>query len=110
MDNTGVIGHDLLADPARKFMAETTLASEEMVVAGPLTLQQCHGCDPIVGKAFVARLPIPSLTTEEELEELLRNETASGGRHQRKWGFAAALINWEALMEKIRIYETLLGT
>ena len=56
MDNTGAWGHDLLTDPARKFIAEATIPSEDIVIAGPLTLRQCPDCDATVKKAFIARL------------------------------------------------------
>lgn len=95
MDNTGAIGHDLLNDPARKFIAETTVASNDVVIAGPVSLQQCQDCDPTVEKAFIARLPIRSDTNVI---------TVNGERHGR-WGFAVALINWKALVQRSGVYQ-----
>jgi sensor domain CHASE-containing protein len=101
MDNSGALGHDLLSDPERSVIAETTLASNEIVIAGPLTLRQCQECDPTVEKAFIARLPIPSMIANDNitLDEI------TTGRRYGKWGFAVALINWNRLVEQSGIYE-----
>jgi hypothetical protein len=82
MDNTGAIGHDLLTDPARKFIAEATVPSDQVVIAGSLSLRQRHDCDPTVEKAFIARLPIASDT----------NQITVNGASYNSWGFAVALI------------------
>ncbi|CAJ1959835.1 unnamed protein product [Cylindrotheca closterium] len=95
MDNSGVIGHDLLNDPARKFIARATVPSEDVVVAGPLSLRQCQDCDPVVEKAFIARLPIVSET----------NIITVDGVGYNRWGFAVAIINWEELVLRSDLYE-----
>jgi sensor domain CHASE-containing protein len=95
MDNTGAIGHDLLNDPARKFIAEATVPSNNVVIAGPLRLKQCQDCDPIVEKAFIARLPIKSET----------NFIPVNGEQYARWGFAVALINWNELVQRSGVYE-----
>jgi hypothetical protein len=95
MDNSGSIGHDLLTDPARKFIAEATVPSDRVVIAGPLPLRQCQGCDPTVEKAFIARLPISSET----------NVITVNGVDHKKWGFAVALINWNELVKRSGVYE-----
>lgn len=96
MDNTGAIGHDLLSDPKRNFIAEQTLESEKMVIAGPLSLRQCSDCDPTVERAFIARLPIdpPGMPGARDDQ----------GRRLR-WGFAVALINWNALIYRSNVFE-----
>lgn len=97
LDNTGAIGHDLLYDPTRKFIAQATVPSEKVVIAGPLKLLQCpENCNPLVEKAFIARLPIPSET----------NVILVDGNPHMRWGFAVALINWNALVEKSGVYES----
>lgn len=95
MDNSGAWGHDLLTDPARKFIAEVTIPSEDIVIAGPLTLRQCADCDATVKKAFIARLAI-----DMKGHEIVVNDVS-----YEKWGFAVALINWEALIDRSGVYE-----
>mmetsp|Transcript_3577 Transcript_3577/g.5998 ORF Transcript_3577/g.5998 Transcript_3577/m.5998 type:complete len:726 (-) Transcript_3577:367-2544(-) len=98
MDNTGAFGHDLAKDPARTVAAETTLSSDDIVIVGPLTLRQCHDCDPTVRQAFIARLAIAS----EEGNEIEINDNV----YKDKWGFTVVLINWEELLIKSGIFET----
>ena len=98
MDNTGAIGHDLLTDPARKANAEAALRSDQMVLAGPLTLRQCDNCDPTVEKAVIARLPI---ATDNHTIEV-------NGEVYNRWGLAMGLINWNALIERSNVYDTFL--
>jgi sensor domain CHASE-containing protein len=100
LDSTGAVGHDLLSDPARKFIAEQTLQDDELIVAGPLTLRQCDGCDPTVKKAFIARLPIKSSNNSTNMT------SEKTGRRYGKWGFAVALINWERLVVDSDIYKS----
>jgi hypothetical protein len=106
VDKTDAIGHDLLADPTRKIIAEATLASGEIVISDPLSLRQCDGCHPAVERAFIARLPLPSLMTDEERKLRLGNGTSPTAGQYQKWGFVVALIDWNALIEKSGIYET----
>jgi hypothetical protein len=106
MDSTAVVGLDLLADPARKVVAEATLASDDVVVIGPVSLRQCDGCHPTVERAFIARLPVHSFMTDEERKERIGNQTSTTAGRYKKWGFVVALINWNALIEKSGIYET----
>lgn len=95
MNNTGAWGHDLLTDPARRFIAEATIPSDDIVIAGPLSLKTCSDCDPTVEKAFIARMPIdmPGHT-------IVVNDVP-----YEKWGFAVALINWNALIERSNVYQ-----
>jgi hypothetical protein len=95
MDNSGAFGHDLLTDPARKFIAEATVPSSKVVIAGPLTLRQCEHCDPTVEKAFIARLPIASDS----------NIISVSGEDYYKWGFVVALINWNELVKRSGVYD-----
>ena len=95
MDNTGALGHDLLTDPARKFIAEATIPQDDIVIAGPLTLRQCPDCDATVKQAFIVRLAI----------EMKGHEIVVDDVHYEKWGFAVALINWEELINRSGVYE-----
>lgn len=92
MNNTGAIGHDLLNDPNRKFIAEQTVPADGVVIAGPLTLVQ--GGEEVVEQAFIARLPIVS---DDHIIQV------NGVPHNR-WGFAVTLINWKAVVERTGIY------
>jgi signal transduction histidine kinase/CheY-like chemotaxis protein len=97
MDNTGARGLDLFADPGMKYMAEATMKQDKAVVAGPLSLRQCSKeCDATVEKAFIARLPI----------EVPDHQITIDGVPYNRWGFATALVNWEALVHKSGVYET----
>ena len=99
MDNTGALGHDLLTDPERSFIVEATIPQENVVIAGPIALKQCQDCDPTVEKAFIARLPISIPDSGFEM-------TVDDVSYADKWGFAVALINWNALVFRSKIYET----
>ena len=96
LDSRGAIGHDLIADPQRRFFAEESLQSGDLAIIGPVPLLQCQDCDPVVEQAFIARLPIVmdghTITTHD------------GRVLQRRWGFAVALINWQKLVEQTDLY------
>jgi signal transduction histidine kinase/CheY-like chemotaxis protein len=94
MDNSGAIGHDLLNDPARSFIARATVPAEEVVVAGPLTLRQCKDCDPVVEKGFIVRLPIASETNVITVDDV----------DYKRWGFAVAIINWNELVYRSDVF------
>lgn len=96
LDNSGAVGHDLLWDPARRFIAEATVPSDDLVIAGPLTLSSCKDCTPTVSKALIARFPIYSSEY---------NITVNDVSYPR-WGFAVAIISWEAAVAKSGIYIT----
>lgn len=93
MNNTAAIGHDLLNDPNRKFIAEQTVPADGVVIAGPLTLVQ--GGEEVVEQAFIARLPIVS---DDHIIEV-------NGVPYNRWGFAVTLINWKAVVERTGIYQ-----
>lgn len=98
MDNSGALGLDLLTDPKNKFIAEQTIRQDDIIIAGPLTLRQCRDatkCDATVNKAFIARLPI----------SVPDYQITVNGVAYNKWGFATALINWEALVTRSKVYE-----
>lgn len=97
MDNTGAIGHDLLTDPQRKFIARVTVPSDDVVIAGPLTLRQCSDCDPTVQTAFIARMAIDALSDKQLIH--------IDGMDYKKWGFAIALINFAELVNRGEIDE-----
>jgi len=98
LDNSRALGHDLLHDPSRKFIVEKTLRGSRIVTVGPLKLVQCNGCNTIVEKALIVRLPIAidgfNITVDGEVFQ--------------SWGLATALINWEALVNRSLIYEQFL--
>ena len=98
MDNTGARGLDLLTDPVSSFIAKATIPTDAVSIAGPLTLRQCRdsSCDATVEKAFIARLPIA----------IPDNQIYVDGTPYPRWGFATALINWEALVIRSAIYES----
>jgi signal transduction histidine kinase/CheY-like chemotaxis protein len=97
LDNSGAVGHDLLTDPKRAFIAQATLPSDKLVVAGPMKLLQCKDskCDPLVERAFIARLPI--VMEDHQIEV--------NGQFYNRWGFAVAIINWNTLVERSGICE-----
>jgi signal transduction histidine kinase/CheY-like chemotaxis protein len=94
-DNSAAIGHDLLTDPKRKFIAQATLPSDKLVVAGPMKLLQEFKEDASQ-KFFIARLPVAMEGHQIEVD----------GQSYNRWGFAVAIINWNALVERSGIYET----
>lgn len=95
MDNSGAIGHDVLIDPARKFITRETVMAEDVVIAGPLSLKQCEDCDPVVEKGFIVRLPIASDTNIIKVDDV----------GYKRWGFAVAIINWDELVRRSNVYE-----
>jgi hypothetical protein len=95
MDNRWAIGHDLQNDPGRKFIAEATIPSDNIVIQGPLTLKQCQDCDPTVERSFIVRLPIAMP------DQIFRLD----GKIYNKWGFAVAIINWKALIKRCGVFE-----
>jgi sensor domain CHASE-containing protein len=104
LDSSGAIGHDLLADPARKTAVESALTQSKMVITGPLTLFQCPDCNPAVREAFIARLPINSLNDKH-----VTAATVNQGNRYGKWGFAVAIINWENLVTQSGVRENFGG-
>ena len=96
LDSTGVIGFDTLADPIDRPVAEATLRTDQVVVEGPISLVQCPTCDPVVRQAFIARLNIKSEKHSMEVN----------GKTYNSWGFAAVVINWQALVDRGGIYKS----
>jgi signal transduction histidine kinase len=86
LDNTPAWGLDLLNAPFTKYIATASLANEEVGIAGPITLTQCPTC----GLYFIARLPI----------QTDKHQITVNGEAQNRWGFATALIHWEALINE----------
>jgi len=86
LDNTGAWGLDLLHDRFHRFIARKSLVQSEMGIVGPRTLFQCPTC----GLYFIIRLPIASRTHYIDVD----------GEAFPRWGFATALINWDALVER----------
>lgn len=89
LDNSGAIGHDLLNDPNRSFIAQATIpAYPDVVIAGPLTLVQDGS--PAVKEAFIARRAIYMDGYSINLPD---------GSIYPCWGFAVVLLNWERMKE-----------
>jgi len=91
LDSTGAWGLDLLSAPNMRGIAEESLPSDEVGIAGPLGLVQCPDCDPF----FIARLAIDYDGNVIEVDNV----------PYKKWGFATALINWKKLVEDSGIYQ-----
>lgn len=91
LDSTAALGLDLLNDPSSKFIARESMKQGGIRIAGPIPLIQCPTC----GLYFIARLPVVS--------EL--NRIYIDGKPYNRWGFATALINWDALVERLSVYK-----
>lgn len=81
VSNSPALGHDLLADPNRRIVAQKAIESRNLWIAGPLELIQG-------GTALIARYPVflpsSSTVTSETSEEF--------------WGFATVLIDLDSLL------------
>lgn len=97
LNNTPVRGLDLFVDPGNSFIAKTTFPKDTVSIAGPLKLRQCRDatCNAAVEKAFIARLPVADPNNTIEVDGITYN----------RWGFATALINWEALVTRSDIHQ-----
>jgi signal transduction histidine kinase/CheY-like chemotaxis protein len=95
LDNTPAWGLDLLNAPFTKYIAESSLIQEEVGIAGPRPLTQCPTC----GLYFIARLPV---RTD-------KHQIAVNGEAYNRWGFATALIHWDALIEGSELHDYLGG-
>ena len=91
LDNTGAWGIDLLNDSFHQYIARQSLKQEEVGIVGPRALTQCPTC----GLYFIIRLPVVSRTHFIEVD----------GEAVPRWGFATALVNWGALVERGGIHE-----
>lgn len=83
------IGHDLFADPHRKYEALTAAHTQTTVIAGPLTLKQG-------GTALIARHPVSMFTNPESTQFEL-------------WGLATILIDWAPVEDKLRDVDNAIG-
>ncbi|MBY6194600.1 response regulator [Marinobacter hydrocarbonoclasticus] len=81
------LGHDLLADPNRKAIAEKAIATGDMWIAGPLELIQG-------GTALIGRLPV----------FLPHKVSASRSGTGPFWGFATVLIDLDSLLNTIHFH------
>jgi len=104
MDNTGAIGHDLYNDPNRTAIAQATVPSDKVVIAGPLSLVQCFKCAVAVERAFIARLAIEIPDVSVPGLNVTDPDTGKP-RVYNKWGFAVVLINWMELLNRSGVYE-----
>ena len=77
--NKGAIGHNLLGDPERRKAGQRAIDGRELWVAGPVKLIQG-------GAAVIGRYPI--FVTE------------ANQSHERFWGFANVLIDWESIVKR----------
>lgn len=85
--NSPALGHDLMADPDRRTLAEKAIATGNMWIAGPLELIQG-------GTALIGRLPVylPN--------KLSPSQSGSGAF----WGFATVLIDLDSLLNSADFY------
>jgi sensor domain CHASE-containing protein len=95
LDNSGAIGQDLLKDPTRIAIMLKTHQSDSFTVAGPMSLAQCSGCPPAVRVGFVARLPV----------NMPGYNIYAGGVNYTSWGFVAAVLNWEKIINQTNFQE-----
>lgn len=79
--NSPALGHDLLADPARRVVAEKAIESRELWIAGPLELIQG-------GTALIGRLPV----------FLPNGDIDSDASAEAFWGFATVLVDLDTLL------------
>jgi signal transduction histidine kinase/sensor domain CHASE-containing protein/CheY-like chemotaxis protein len=79
--NSPALGHDLLADPARRVVAEKAIDSRQLWIAGPLTLIQG-------GTALIGRLPV----------FLPVDGVGSDIQPEAFWGFATVLVDLDTLL------------
>ena len=91
LDMSGAIGLDLLYEPKHMYIARDTIARGDIGIAGPRPLLQCQDC----GLYFIVRLPI--LSQEHYIQV--------DGQEYPRWGFATALINWDALVKRSDVHE-----
>ena len=98
LDNSGAVGQDLLKDPTRRAIMLKTHETQSYTVAGPLSLHQCTTCPPVVRNAFVARLPV-------NMPADMGYNINTGVANYSSWGFVAAVINWQRLLDRSGIYE-----
>ena len=84
--NRAAIGHDLIADEARRPAVLRAIENRKFIVAGPLTLKQG-------GRAIIARLPI--------FIEGFKSRTG----FDEFWGFATILIDVDALFSEAGMAE-----
>ena len=80
--NEAALGHDLLADPARRDAAERTIRDRKFVIAGPIELKQG-------GVALIGRYPIFLPANQKQAD------TGAGFF----WGFATILIDFAPLLD-----------
>ena len=91
LNNSVAIGVDLLNTPQQQYLARETLKGESINIVGPRTIVQCPEC----GFYFIVRIPIVSMTDSIEID----------GQEYSRWGFATALIQWEKLVHRSKIYD-----
>jgi diguanylate cyclase (GGDEF)-like protein len=76
--NRKALGHDLLADPDRRAIAEKSIRQRSYIIAGPIDLIQG-------GRAIIARRPMFFPTQDRKSEAF--------------WGFATVLIDIDSLLQ-----------
>ena len=91
LNNSAVIGVDILNTPQQQYLARESLKGESIGISGPRILVQCPDC----GLYFIVRIPIVSMTNYIEID----------GQEYNRWGFATALIQWEKLVERSYIFD-----
>jgi diguanylate cyclase (GGDEF)-like protein len=82
--NRRALGHDLLADPKRRSIAEKSIRDRSYIIAGPINLIQG-------GRAIIARRPMFFVDADSGAETF--------------WGFATVLIDIDSLLENLLVSE-----
>ena len=88
----------MLKDPTRRAILLQTHETQSYTVAGPLSIHQCTNCPPVVKNAFTARLPV-------NMPADMGYNINTGEANYSSWGFVAAVINWQRLLDRSGIYE-----
>lgn len=96
-DTSGIVGLDTINEPLdRSIVMENLLSPNKVIIQGPIAITVCPNCDYVVGQAFIARLNVQSNKHVMEVD----------GKSYNSWGFAAVLINWQALVDRSGIYDS----
>ncbi len=82
-ENQQAIGHDLMADPARRAAAQDAIASRSLWLSGPIDLIQG-------GEALIGRLPV--FLPQADGESF--------------WGFATILIDLRGLLDELGLFSS----
>ena len=96
-DESRNIGIDTINDPLDKpSVMQNLMSPSKVILQGPYAITVCPDCAYVVGQTFIARLNVQSNNHTIDVD----------GQVYNSWGFVAALINWQALIDRSGIYES----